>query len=181
MNYPAALPKQVNRYFAFEDSLMLEQTEGAIKITEQQYNDAVAAKMAGRKAFVRGDELVIFSGVMITAWDKETKQVKEFDEFDLIPEDHTLIEPVGDVVWSENGWVERVKTPQELAWIEHNWVISELANVQVQLMYHWTDDGRAESTLEEWKQYARDLRNYTTTDEKGVPSLQVESRPKRPA
>ncbi|HGP5329267.1 TPA: phage tail protein, partial [Vibrio cholerae O1] len=48
-NPETLLPK----FFAFEDALMLEHVEDAIEITEQQYKDALAAKMAGRKAFVR--------------------------------------------------------------------------------------------------------------------------------
>lgn len=63
---------------------------------------------------------------------------------------------------------------------EHAWVKSELDNVQVELMYHWTDDERASSTEEAWKQYARDLRNYTTTDEDGVPSIRTDARPIKP-
>ncbi|WP_158144899.1 hypothetical protein [Vibrio metschnikovii] len=64
---------------------------------------------------------------------------------------------------------------------EHSWVKSELDNVQVQLMYHWTGDERASSTEEAWKQYARDLRNYTTTDEHGNPQIREgETRPPRP-
>ncbi len=64
---------------------------------------------------------------------------------------------------------------------EHSWVKSELDNVQVELMYHWTDDERASSTEEAWKQYARDLRNYTTTDENGNPQIREgETRPLRP-
>ncbi|EEO00314.1 hypothetical protein VCG_001551 [Vibrio cholerae 12129(1)] len=176
-NSETSLPK----FFAFEDALMLDNAEdGAIDITEQQYNDALAAKMAGRQAFVRDGELVIFSGVMVTAWNKLTRQPKEFDEFDVIPEDYTLIEPVGDVVWGEDKWVERIKSPQELAQIEHHWVLSELANVQIELMYHWTDDQRATSTLDAWKLYARQLRDYTTTNEQGAPSIRGESRPVKP-
>ncbi|MDA5319491.1 hypothetical protein [Vibrio cholerae] len=171
-----------NKFFAFEDALMLDNaTKDAIEITEQQYNDALAAKMAGRQAFVRDGELVIFSGVMVKAWNKSTKQPKEFDEFDVTPEEYTLIEPVGDVVWLENnGWVERIKSPQELAQIEHHWVLSELANVQIELMYHWTGDQRATSTLDAWKLYARQLRDYTTTDEQGTPSIRGDSRPVKP-
>ncbi|EGQ7976955.1 hypothetical protein GN712_18560 [Vibrio cholerae] len=60
---------------------------------------------------------------------------------------------------------------------EHAWVKSELDNVQVELMYHWTYDERASSTEETWKQYARDLRNYTTTDENGTPSIRTDARP----
>ncbi|NOE85140.1 hypothetical protein GWZ74_17050 [Vibrio cholerae] len=168
-------------FFAFEDALMLDNAaDGAIEITEQQYNAALAAKMEGRKAFVLDGELVIFSGVMVTAWNKSTRQPEEFDEFDVIPEDYTLIEPVGDVVWGEAKWVERIKSPQELAQIEHYWVLSELTNVQIELMYHWTDDQRATSTLDAWKLYARQLRDYTTTDEQGTPSIRGDSRPVKP-
>ncbi|GHW95961.1 hypothetical protein VCSRO105_2152 [Vibrio cholerae] len=64
---------------------------------------------------------------------------------------------------------------------EHAWVKFELDSVQVELMYHWTDDDRATATLEDWKQYARDLRNYTTTDENGNPQIREgETRPLRP-
>lgn len=63
---------------------------------------------------------------------------------------------------------------------EHNWVKSELANVELELMYHWTSDDRAKSTEDEWKRYARDLRNYTTTDENDVPSVLGDERPSKP-
>ncbi|NOE31972.1 hypothetical protein [Vibrio cholerae] len=171
----------MSKYFAFEDALILDSAPtGAIEITEQQYNDALAAKMAGRKAFVHDGELVIFSGNKVKAWNKSTRQQKEFDEFDVIPEDYTLIESVGDVVFGEDKWVERIKSPQELAQIEHHWVLTELANAQIELMYHWTDDQRATSTLDAWKLYARQLRDYTTTDEQGTPSIRGESRPVKP-
>lgn len=168
------------KFYAIGDALLTTHNAGSIEITEQQYNDALAAKMAGIKAFVRDGKLVIFSGIMVTAWNKLTRQPEEFDEFDVIPEDYTLIEPVGDVVWGEFNWVERIKSPQELAQIEHHWVLSELANAQIELMYHWTDDQRATSTLDAWKLYARQLREYTTTDEQGTPSIRGESRPVKP-
>ncbi|EGR0074856.1 hypothetical protein VCV51_030649 [Vibrio cholerae V51] len=63
---------------------------------------------------------------------------------------------------------------------EHAWVKFELDSVQVELMYHWTDDERASSTEEAWKQYARDLRNYTTTYENGTPSIRTDARPIKP-
>lgn len=169
-----------NQFYALEDSLLSAHEYGAVQITQQQYKDALAAKMAGRKAFVRDGELIIFSGVMLTAWNKLTMQPKEFDEFDVIPDDYTLIEPAGDVVWGEYNWVERIKSQQEIAQIEHRLVLSELANVQIELMYHWTDDQRAASTLDAWKLYARQLRDYTTTDEQGTPSIRGESRPVKP-
>ncbi|AMF92387.1 hypothetical protein AL536_02595 [Vibrio fluvialis] len=63
---------------------------------------------------------------------------------------------------------------------EHTWVQSELESVQIELMYHWTDDERASFTLEVWKQYTRDLRNYTTTDDSGIISVVGDTRPSRP-
>lgn len=170
----------MDKFYAIGDSLLRYYEEGAVEITEQQYTDALAAKMEFRKAFVRNGDLVIFSGVMVTAWNKSTRQPKEFDDQDAIPADYTLTEPVGDVVWGDSSWVERIKSPQELAQIEHHWVLSELANVQIELMYHWTDDQRATSTLDSWKLYARQLRDYTTTDEQGTPSIRGESRPVKP-
>lgn len=166
-----------SNFYALSDVLLTIYEDGAIEITEQQYNNALSAKMEGRKAFVRDGKLIIFSGVMVKAWSKENKQAKEFDEFDVIPEDYTIIEPVGDVVWGEDKWVERIKSPQELAQIEHHWVISELANVQIELMFHWTDDQRATSTLDAWKLYARQLRDYTTTDDNGIPIIVGSERP----
>jgi len=100
------------KFFALEDSLFIGNAkQGSIEITESQYNEAVSAKMSGRRAFVRNGELVVFSGVMVTAWCKETKDPKEFDEFDSIPSDYTKSEPVGDVVWNGYEWKDREKSP----------------------------------------------------------------------
>lgn len=71
-------------------------------------------------------------------------------------------------------------TVKEIAQKEHQWVKSELESVQVELMYHWTDDSRASSTPEKWKEYARLLRDYTSTDDNGSPSIIGESRPVKP-
>lgn len=65
--------------------------------------------------------------------------------------------------------------------VEHAWVKSELENAQVELMYFWTNDtARQKSTEEKWKQYAIDLRNYTTTDSDGNISVSGQSRPQKP-
>ncbi|MDH7615560.1 phage tail protein [Vibrio cholerae] len=96
----------LEKFFAFEDALMLEHVEGAIEITEQQYNDAIAAKMVGRKAFVRDGELVIFSGVMRTIWNCEDGSTKEIDEQDLIPD----------------GWTDKERKTAFDRWIDGEWV-----------------------------------------------------------
>ncbi|EOC7930733.1 hypothetical protein ACI8HA_003181 [Vibrio cholerae] len=90
----------------------------------------------------------------------------------------------GKVILSDElGYPKAVdfkQTEQDIATIEHAWVESELMVVQVELMYHWTDDQRATSTLDAWKLYARQLRDYTTTDDQGTPSIRGESRPAKP-
>ncbi|ELJ8791302.1 phage tail protein [Vibrio cholerae] len=96
----------LQKFFAFEDALMLEHVEGAVEITEQQYNDAIAAKMEGRKAFVRDSELVIFSGVMRTIWNYEDYSRKEIDEQELIPD----------------GWTDKERKTAFDRWMDGEWV-----------------------------------------------------------
>ncbi len=104
------------RFFAFEDALIRDNApEGAIEITEQQYNDALAAKMAGRKAFVRDGELVILSGVMRTIWNCEDCSPKEIDEQELIPE----------------GWTDKERKTAFDRWMDGEWV------TDVQSQYQW--------------------------------------------
>lgn len=109
---------------------------------------------------------------------------KDIQQGAMVPPVNELWSQVEEWV-AENGWADYAepeygKSDEEIAQIEHSWVISELADVQVELMYHWTDDTRSTSTLDSWKLYARQLRDYTTIDENGVPSVRGESRPIRP-
>lgn len=103
MENPEFLPE---KFFAFEDALMLEHVEDAIEITEQQYNDAIAAKMAGLKAFVRDGELIIFSGVMRPIWNCEDGSTKEIDEQELVLD----------------GWTDKERKTAFDSWIDGEWV-----------------------------------------------------------
>ncbi|ENP8408969.1 TPA: phage tail protein [Vibrio cholerae] len=95
------------KFFAFEDTLIRDNAiDGAIEITKQQYDDALSAKMAGRKAFVREGELVIFSGVMRTIWNCEDGSTKEIDEQELIPE----------------GWTDKERKTAFDRWMDGEWV-----------------------------------------------------------
>ncbi|EJL6470711.1 phage tail protein [Vibrio cholerae] len=95
------------KFFAFEDVLKLDNAEeGAIEITEQQYNEALAAKMAGRKAFVRDGELIIFSGVMRPIWNCEDGSTKEIDEQELVPD----------------GWTDKERKTAFDRWMDGEWV-----------------------------------------------------------
>lgn len=102
------------QFFAFEDALMLDHVEGAIEITEQQYNTALAAKMEGRKAFVRDGKLVIFSGIMRTIWNTSDKSIKEIDEFDIVPFGYTDIKPLNlSDVWDGSVWSPNIEAQFE--------------------------------------------------------------------
>ncbi|EKO3909488.1 hypothetical protein RC856_003793 [Vibrio fluvialis] len=86
----------------------------------------------------------------------------------------------------EEGRPVLVDPPQseldaDFARSEHVWVKTELDNVvQVQLMYHWTDDERATATEDEWKAYARALRDYTSLGEDDNPIVVGDARPVAP-
>ncbi|HFS8442641.1 TPA: phage tail protein [Vibrio cholerae] len=94
------------KFYALSDALLSTYEYGAIEITEQQYNAAIAAKMDGRKAFVRNGELVILSGVMRTIWNCEDGSTKEIDEQDLIPE----------------GWTDKERKTAFDRWMDGEWV-----------------------------------------------------------
>ncbi|EOX3323599.1 phage tail protein [Vibrio cholerae] len=94
------------KFYALSDALLSTYEYGAIEITEQQYNAAIAAKMDGRKAFVRNGELVILSGVMRTIWNCEDGSTKEIDEEDLI----------------QKGWTDKERKTAFDRWIDGEWV-----------------------------------------------------------
>ncbi|EJL6850218.1 phage tail protein [Vibrio cholerae] len=103
------------KFYALSDALLSTYEYGAIEITEQQYNAAIAAKMDGRKAFVRNGELVILSGVMRTIWNCEDGSTKEIDEQELIPE----------------GWTDKERKTAFDRWIDGEWV------TDAQSQYQW--------------------------------------------
>lgn len=90
MNSSEILPP---RFFSFNDALMLEECDGAIEITEQQYNDALDAKMDGRKSFVKDGELIIYTGQVTAYLKADCTQLKEFDDKTLVTDEFTLKEP----------------------------------------------------------------------------------------
>lgn len=64
---------------------------------------------------------------------------------------------------------------------EHLWVEAELRSVDVQLMYHWTNDtSRMSATEDGWRKYAVNLRNYTSYDENVGYTINEKSRPEPP-
>jgi hypothetical protein len=91
--------------------------------------------------------------------------------------DRSDVEIIGKDDYNPNPHVDEL---DQAALIEHLWVKAELYDVQLELMYHWTDDRRATSTLDLWKSYARQLRDYTTTDATGKLSVCGELRPVKP-
>lgn len=68
------------------------------------------------------------------------------------------------------------KAKQDISKKEHEWVKSELKIVDLQISLHLTDDRRATHSLEGWKRYARNLRDYTSHDN-GVVTVNADTRP----
>ncbi|GAB1086174.1 hypothetical protein KW481_03260 [Vibrio fluvialis] len=80
----------------------------------------------------------------------------------------------------ESAAIEKANTPIINALSEHQWVRQELNRVEIELMYHWTDDNRATATEDEWKAYARALRDYTSLGEGDNPIVVGDARPIAP-
>ena len=78
-----------------------------------------------------------------------------------------------------NHEFNEIKRVKDLPFIEHVWVKSELIECDRQLSLHYTEDKRAIGVIEDWKRYARDLRDYTS-ERDGKVYLNSESRPVRP-
>ncbi|MCC2521080.1 hypothetical protein [Vibrio coralliilyticus] len=139
---------------------------------------------------------IYFSGKNLAFYDSKLKKSYQSNDtwpLDLVEVDadihKSMLEGVslGKILASDSGGNPILNEPsqEELALIEaqieHSWVQSELDDVvQIQLMYHWTDDSRATLTEESWKTYARELRNYTTIDELGNVVVLGERRPQKP-
>ncbi|WP_052708037.1 hypothetical protein [Salinivibrio sp. KP-1] len=110
---------------------------------------------------------------------------KRGTEYWLADRSKHVIDKLGEDV-PANGLLDDPGSTQEeralqRAREEHAWVKSELDKVEVQLMYHWTSDPRAKATVDQWSQYAQQLRNYTSTDDNGNPYIRDgETRPISP-
>ena len=72
-----------------------------------------------------------------------------------------------------------IKQKKDFAEVEHMWVKSELVECDRQLSLHYTEDRRSIGLIEDWKRYARDLRDYTS-ERDGKFYIKLDSRPVRP-
>ncbi|EKO3919765.1 hypothetical protein GCS60_000618 [Vibrio metschnikovii] len=102
---------------------------------------------------------------------------------DSLPDEHvlTIIEDMLLTEISESDALSLSNTSENIAVQEHNWVKGELGDVDIQLLYHWTNDkARSTATEELWQRYAVELRNYTSLDESGLISITASKRPTRP-
>jgi hypothetical protein len=72
-----------------------------------------------------------------------------------------------------------IKRAKDLPFTEHRWVRSELIECDRQLSLHHTEDKRSIGDIEDWKRYARELRDYTS-ERDGIFYINSESRPIRP-
>ncbi|MBF4248914.1 phage tail protein, partial [Vibrio anguillarum] len=99
-----------DKFYALSDALLSKYEEGAIEITEQQYNGALAAKMEGRKAFVSDGNLIIYTGKVTAYLKSDCTQQKEFDDKTLVTDDYTLDVPQSRFdEWIDDEWVTNLQ------------------------------------------------------------------------
>ena len=98
-----------DKCYAIDDTLLTTYEENAIEITEQQYNDALTAKIEGRKAFVKDGELIIYTGKLTAYLKADCTQQKEFDDKTLVTDDYTLDVPKTRFDEWINEWVTNLQ------------------------------------------------------------------------
>lgn len=92
--------------YALNDTLSYTHLTGSIEITEQQYKDAMSAKMVGRAAYVHDGKLLIETAEKRTVYSTPDGRSKEIAENAPLPEDCTETpRPSVDHVWQDDAWV----------------------------------------------------------------------------
>jgi hypothetical protein len=112
INKEIAALSDIEKYWAIDDAILIsnEQAEGSIEITKQQYNDALEAKMKGRKAFVKDGELIIYTEKVTAYLKSDCTQQKEFDDKMLVTGDYTLDVPATHFdEWIDDSWVTNLQ------------------------------------------------------------------------
>lgn len=95
-------------YYAKEDALITAKTKpsGAIEITEQEYQNALQAKLQGRNAEVRDGELWVASASTRTVYSVDDGSEKVIAENDDTPEGYvTEPRPSPHHEWDGSAWV----------------------------------------------------------------------------
>lgn len=95
-------------YYAKEDALICsaEKPIGAIEITKAEYNEAIAAKLSGRKVEVRNGALWIASTETRTVYNTDDGSEKVIADNDDTPEGYvTEARPSQHHAWDGSEWV----------------------------------------------------------------------------
>lgn len=99
-----------DKFYALSDTLLCAHEEGAIEITELQYNDALTAKVEGRKVFVRDGELIVYDGKVKAYQKSDCTQQKDFEDKVLVTDDYTLDVPATRFdEWINDEWVTNLQ------------------------------------------------------------------------
>lgn len=93
-------------FYAKDDILSTSLIVGGIEITQQQHDDAMAAKLSGRKAEIRDGVMWIESVERRTVYSTTDGQAKEIADNDVTPEGYTETErPDNRYDWDGVEWV----------------------------------------------------------------------------
>lgn len=85
-----------------------------------------------------------------------------------VPRGHYLWAELGVQELEDAGTINPYVPPNTFASDEHQWVLRELANADIQINLHLDGDTRAIATEVEWRTYRKNLRNYTSLQADGT-------------
>ncbi|ELL9332608.1 phage tail protein [Vibrio fluvialis] len=106
-------------YFAKNDSLYEseKEVEGAISITEEQYNDALSAKTSGRKAYVKDGALIVYSGKPKSIFNTLDLSECQIDENEIVPD----------------GWTDHAPATSFDYWLNGKWLTDQQKRYEFEL------------------------------------------------
>lgn len=76
------------------------------ELKENEYHAFLDSNGNAPRDHQNGEWVVKVRFVKVTAYNKETKQPKEFDDKSLVTDDYTLLKPEGFQKWNEEKWVQ---------------------------------------------------------------------------
>ena len=92
-------------FFAANNTISTDPIEGGIKITENEYMQALLALASGAgRIVVKGGKMVIASMDRVVVYNIETREPVEIYADDAVPDGHTLLLPVAGGTWDGKAW-----------------------------------------------------------------------------
>lgn len=142
-------------FYAKDDILSTSPIVGGIEITQQQHDDAMSAKLSGRKAEIRDGVMWIESVERRTVYSTTDGQAKEIADNDATPEGYTDTERPDEFhEWNGSEWLPN----SDLKW-------SEIRSIRDGLLAacDWTMVADAPTDKTAWGAYRQALRDLPET------------------